>query len=164
MTEFGRVLRSLSEAGVEFIVVGGIAANAHGSARAAQDIDVVYRRSAENMGRLASVLAPWSPYPRGAPPGLPFRWDEQTIRNGLNFTLTSELGAIVLLGEITGGGGYEQLLDHSVAISIFGSRYPFLDLEKLIEVKRAAGRPKDFEALAELEAILEEQRRRTSQS
>jgi hypothetical protein len=138
------------------IIVGGVAAIAHGSTRATQDIDVVYRRTPENIKQLVDAIAPWSPYPRGAPPGLPFRWDEQTVKLGLNFTFVCELGELDLLGEITGGGGYEQLMGSTVVLKMFGSDYRFLDLEKLIAVKRAAGRPKDFESLAELEAILEE--------
>jgi hypothetical protein len=74
----------------------------------------------------------------------------------LNFTLTTTLGDVDLLGEITGGGGFEDLLPHSLRIQAFGTECWCLGLEKLIQVKRAAGRPKDFEAIAELEALLEE--------
>ena len=62
-----------------------------------------------------------------------------------------------LLGEITGGGGYEDLLPYCIPVTPFGIACPCLGLERLIHVKRAAGRPKDLEAIAELEAILEEQ-------
>jgi hypothetical protein len=72
----------------------------------------------------------------------------------LNFTLTTTLGDIDLLGEITGGGGFEDLLPDSIVLSIFGHECRCLGLRKLIFVKRAAGRPKDFEAIAELELIL----------
>jgi hypothetical protein len=65
------------------------------------------------------------------------------------------------LGEIVGGGGYEALLPHTIELELFGLRCRCLDLAKLIEVKRAAGRPKDFEALAELEAIRESRTRRS---
>jgi hypothetical protein len=102
------------------------------------------------------ALAPLSPYLRGAPPGLPFRWDEGTLRRGLNFALTTSRGDIDLLGELAGGGGYEDLLPHTVDVVVFGMPLRCLGLDKLIEVKRAAGRPKDLEALAELEAIREE--------
>jgi hypothetical protein len=77
----------------------------------------------------------------------------------LNFTLITGLGAIDLLGEITGGGGYDDLLPYSVQLQLFGIECFCLGLERLIYVKRAAGRPKDFEAIAELEAILEERKR-----
>jgi predicted nucleotidyltransferase len=156
MTDFGQLISLLVEARVEFIIVGGAAATAHGSARLTEDLDIVYRRTPQNVTRLVGALAPYQPYPRGAPPGLPFQWDERTIWNGLNFTLITSLGAVDLLGEITGGGGFEDLLPHSVVLHLFGVECLCLGLERLIQVKRAAGRPKDFEAIAELEAILEE--------
>ena len=156
MTDYRALLRSLAEAGVEFIVVGGAAALAHGSPRLTRDLDVVYRRSPENLARLAAALAPHRPYPRGAPPGLPFRWDAQTLGNGLNFTLETALGWVDVLGGIAGGPSYEALLPDSMEIEAFGVRCRCLTLARLIATKRAAGRPKDFEAIAELEALIEE--------
>jgi hypothetical protein len=156
MTDFAGIILALTNAEVDYIIVGGIAAAAHGAARATYDVDVVYARSADNIARLAKALAPLNAYLRGAPPGLPFRWDAETIAHGLNFTLTTTLGDVDLLGEIVGGGGYEQLLPHSVALPLFGAERLCLDLDTLIRVKRAAGRPKDLEAIAELEALREE--------
>src|SRR5437867_9826517 len=127
MTEFEKLLRVLTEGGVRFIVVGGVAAVAHGSARLTQDLDVVYARSAENIGQLEAALAPLMPYLRGAPPGLPFRWDEPTIRRGLNFTLTTALGDLDILGEITGGGAFEALLPHTIELDLFGRKCLCLD-------------------------------------
>jgi predicted nucleotidyltransferase len=155
-TQFRELISRLSAAGVEFIIVGGVAGFAHGAARATQDLDVVYRRTPENLSRLVALFSNLDPYPRGAPPGLPFKWDERTMRMGINFTLRTNLGLIDLLGEITGGGAYEALLPFAISIEVHGTRCLCLDLPKLIAVKRAAGRPKDFEAIAELEAILEE--------
>lgn len=156
MTEFEKLLPVLCQAGVEFILVGGLAAVVHGASRATYDVDVVYSREPENLDRLAQALSPYDPYLRGAPPGLPFKWDRETIRRGLNFTLTTSLGSIDLLGEIAGGGSYQDLVPGSNEIEIFGIRCLCLDLEHLIRTKRAAGRPKDLEAVAELEAIQEE--------
>jgi predicted nucleotidyltransferase len=156
MTDFAALLRCLSEAGVEYILVGGAAATAHGSGRLTEDLDVVYRRSDGNMDRLVAALAPHKPYLRGAPPGLPFMWNIRTVQRGLNFTLTTALGAIDLLGEIVGGGRYEDLLPDCITIKVFGAACLCLGLERLIQVKRAAGRPRDLEAVAELETILEE--------
>src|SRR5690349_1365822 len=101
MTDFRALLKALTDGGVEYIIIGGAAATAHGASRLTLDLDIVYRRTTENSGRLAVALAPFSPYLRGMPPGLPFRLDGQTIWNGLNFTLTTTLGEIDLLGEIT---------------------------------------------------------------
>lgn len=156
MTKFQQILRILTDAKIEFIVVGGAAATAHGSVRLTLDLDVVYRRTRENQEKLAAALQSSSPYLRGAPKGLPFRWDERTIAKGLNFTLTTSLGDLDLLGEIAGGGGYEKLLPFCERIDLFGIECLVLNLKKLIEVKTAAGRPKDFDAIAELEALNEE--------
>jgi predicted nucleotidyltransferase len=159
MTDFRGLLRALGDAGVRFIVVGGAAATAHGSARLTLDLDVVYQRSPDNLTKLVRSLAAHRPYLRGAPPGLPFRWDEETLAKGLNFTLITDLGAVDLLGDITGGGSYEQLLPFTEALSVFGVTCRCLSLDRLIDVKRAAGRIKDLEAIAELEIIRDERER-----
>jgi len=157
MTDFRALVSLLVKSSVEFIIVGGAAATAHGSARLTEDLDVVYSRNEENICRLVQALAPYDPYLRDAPPNLPFSWNAQTIRSGLNFTLITSLGALDLWGEIVGGGNYEDLLRHSIPIQLFGVECRCLSLEQLIKVKRAAGRPKDLETIAELEAIQEEQ-------
>jgi hypothetical protein len=150
------ILRLLSDAGVEFIVVGGVAGIAHGSSLTTQDIDVVYRRTPQNIRRLVDSLATHQPYLRGAPPGLPFQWDAETIERGLNFTRTTALGALDLLGEVLAGGDYERLYPSSQLSPVYGVTCRVIDLPTLIRVKRAAGRPKDFESIAILEALLEE--------
>jgi hypothetical protein len=156
VTDFSRLLAALADGGVEFIVVGGLAATAHGATRLTQDVDVVYSRSADNIRRLVKAMTPLTPYLRGAPRGLPFNLDEETMRRGLNFTLTTVAGDIDLLGEIVGGGGFEDLKSHTVSITLFGKDCLCLDLPTLIHVKRAAGRARDLEAISELEALLEE--------
>jgi len=158
MTDFAALLKVLADAHVGFIIVGGAAATAHGSTRLTQDLDIVYDRSPENISRLVSALAPYQPYLRGAPPGLPFCWDDQTVKNGLNFTLITTLGAVDLLGEIAGGGRFETLKQQSIWLEIFGARCLCLSVEGLIAAKRASRRPRDFEAIAELEIILDEKR------
>ena len=155
-----KYVEALSACNVKFILIGGIAATIHGSARATYDVDIVYARDSDNIRNLVEAIRPYNPYLRGAPPGLPFRWDAETIRRGLNFTLTTDLGDLDVLGEIVGGGGYEDLLPHALEeAETFGIPCLFLKLEKLVQVKRAAGRPKDLEALAELESIIEERER-----
>jgi predicted nucleotidyltransferase len=157
MLDFPKMLRLLTEHNVAFIIIGGVAAVIHGSSRLTQDLDVVYQRSPQNLTRLVQALAEQSPYLRGAPPGLPFQWSVDTLRMGLNFTLETSVGPLDLLGEVTGGGSYEELLEHTIEVEVFGIRCRCLDLSALIWTKRAAGRPKDLEAIAELEVIWEEQ-------
>jgi predicted nucleotidyltransferase len=157
-TQFGELLKLLSSNGIEFVVVGGVAATAHGAIRGTLDLDVVYNRTPENLARIVSALRVHAPYPRGAPDGLPFQWDERTLRFGVNFTLRTDLGFIDLLGEITGGGTYADLRPLAISMTIYGQSCLCIDLDHLIRVKRAAARTKDFLAIAELELLLEEKK------
>jgi hypothetical protein len=157
--EFDKLLPALVQAKIEFILIGGVAGIVHGSSRLTYDVDVVYARTSADFIRLADALKPYAPYLRGAPPGLPFKFDVPTLRHGLNFTLTTKLGDLDLLGEAVGGGGYRDLLQHTFNVEAFGVRFKCVDLPTLIKLKRAAGRPKDLESLAELQALLEERKR-----
>jgi len=156
VTDFEHLIRTLTAAGVEFVVVGGFAATAHGSAHVIVDLDVVYQRTAPNINRLTLALEPLEPYLRGAPPGLPFTFDPDTVARGLNFMLTTRAGDFDLFGEVTGGGTYDALLPHSDLRELFDGTCRFVDLPTLIRLKRAAGRPRDLDRIAELEALWEE--------
>lgn len=158
MTGFEPLLKALLREEVDFIVVGGVAGILHGAARVTFDLDIVYGRDEANLTRLCRSFAGCQPYLRGAPPGLPFVLDLETLRRGLNFTLVTTEGDIDLLGDVTGGGGYNDLLEHTVWIQVEDLRFRCVTLPKLIALKRAAGRPRDLAALAELEVLLEEQR------
>jgi hypothetical protein len=157
MTDFAALMAVLAQHEVEFIVAGGAAAIAHGSARLTQDLDIVYQRSPENIDRLIAAL--------GRPQSLPARRRSRTtvcmglctLARGLNFTLVTSLGDIDLPGEIPGGGTYDDLAPDAIELQVFGTHCLCLSLPQLIRAKRAAGRPRDMEALAELEAIEEEQ-------
>jgi len=159
MTDFRALLDTLSRGGARYVLIGGFAANVHGNPRLTVDLDIVYDRAPDNLRRLAEILAPLEPYLRGAPAGLPFRLDEPTLRAGLNFTLTTTLGDLDMLGEVAGGGTYEALRPSAVEVTLFGNRHLCVDLPTLISLKRAAGRRKDIEAVAELEALAEERDR-----
>src|ERR1043165_2180003 len=110
-TQFDKMLPLLVNGGVEFILIGGVAGNVLGSARLTFDVDIVYGRGKANLEKISKLLKPLSPYLRGAPPGLPFVLDVPTLRNGLNFALTTKLGDLDFLGEVI-GGGYNDLLPH----------------------------------------------------
>lgn len=160
---FTKFLPLLSGYGVEYILIGGGAAIAHGAARTTYDVDIVYARHPVNLQRLVNALKEVRPYLRGAPPGLPFVFDERTLSSGLNFTLTTDWGDIDLLGEVIGGGTYEELFPSTRPENLFGVVLRIVTLEALIHLKRSAGRPKDFEAIAELEALREERHWNTTE-
>lgn len=158
-TDVPALIERLAAGGVEFIVIGGVAAAVHGSAHITFDLDILYQRTPDNIQRLAAAIEPLQPYLRGAPEGLPFRFDAATIARGLNFTLTTTLGAIDLLGEVAGGGNYDALAMESETALIGGRTIRCVTLRRLIALKRAAGRPKDLIVLGELEALLDERER-----
>ena len=149
-TRFGSLLSRLTEHGVEFVVIGGLAVIAHGHIRTTADLDVCYARTPENVRRLVAALADLSPRLRGAPPELPFFWDEKTVKNGLNFTLVTSLGELDLLGEVTGLGAYGDIALRAEVVTLHDTSVKLLSLEDLIRSKAAAGRAKD---LLDLEAL-----------
>jgi len=159
MIQFRTLLSALQSNGVAFVIIGGVAATLHGSARVTYDLDLIYERSPDNLERIVAALKPYDPYLRGAPPGLPFKFDSETLKRGLNFTLTTTEGPIDLLGELSGIGPYDTVAQHTVEAELFGSTVHFLDIDALITSKKAAGRAKDLEAIAELETIKEERQR-----
>lgn len=153
MLHSDKFIVALSDAGVEYVIIGGVAAVAHGSAHSTLDLDLCYARTRENCARLAQALAPFRPSLRGAPAGLPFYFDAQTIWSGLNFTLSTTLGDLDLLGEVAGLGFYPQVRAAAEEMELFERKVWVLGLEGLICTKRTAGRPKDLRALPELEAL-----------
>ena len=150
-------LRLLGEHRVDCVIVGGIAALIHGSLLLTNDVDVCYARDLENLKRLAGALQSVHARLRNAPKGLPFILDAETLKRGLNFTFTTNIGDLDLLGEVRGVGHYEEVLAGSITVELFDYRFAVIDIGKLVIAKRAAGRPKDLIALPELEAIQEAQ-------
>ena len=152
---FIHAVQALSDAQVEFVIIGGWAAILHGSDYVTKDLDICFSRDRENLKRLAAALAPHHPRLRDLAVELPFVWDESTLRNSSVLTLTTDLGAIDLLAEVPGVGSYDDALANSVVVRAFDRDVRTLDLRTLIRSKRAAGRAKDLAILAELEALLE---------
>ncbi len=151
--DFSNVLISLEAAGVRFVLIGGLAMIAHGSAHITLDIDICYARDQNNLNSLVAALKPSSPRLRGAPEGLPFFFDSRLFSNVFNLTLATDLGSIDLLGEVPGVGSFETLWEHSVVLEVNGAVVHVASLEDLIAMKRAANRPKDQNHLLELEAL-----------
>jgi hypothetical protein len=85
-------LRLLGEYKVDCVIVGGVAAAVHGSSLLTSDLDVCYARDGANLLRLAEALQSVHARLRNAPEGLPFVLDAETLKRGLNFTFTSDIG------------------------------------------------------------------------
>jgi len=154
---FASMLSGLTKKKVRFVVVGGVAAAAHGSSRVTNDLDICYdAETVANIAALASLLAGWQAYPRGVEEGLTrtFIMDDRTLRNAPILTLTTREGDIDVMDRIAGVGPYDAVRRRSETVSALGVRFRVLDLPSLIKAKRAAGRPRDFDHLPELEALL----------
>jgi hypothetical protein len=150
-----KAVQLLADSGVDFVIIGGWSAVLHGSSYITNDLDICFARSRQNCTRLAAALSPHHPRLRDLPSGLPFVWDATALHNGTIFTLTTDLGAIDLLAEVTGIGDFEQVKQRSVLVPAFDRNIWTLDLPALIQSKRAAGRDKDRALLPELEGLLE---------
>lgn len=152
--EFDRVLRSLADNRVEFVIVGLTAAIAQGAPLGTVDLDICYRRTQDNAARLAAALKPFHPRLRGAPEGLPFKLDDKTIMMGSNFTFVTDVGDVDILGHISGVGEYGDIHKNAVETEAFGLRLRMMSLEDVIKSKKAAGRNKDKAQLPVLEETL----------
>ena len=160
MKELPEILKILYDAHVEFVVIGGAAMHLQGSAYVTKDVHLCYARSPQNIKRLVSALQPYHPSLRGAPADLPFTLDARTVTQGMNFTLSTDLGPLDFLGEVTGLGSFNSVRSAADIRVIKGMKIPVLSLVGLIQSKKAAGRPKDLYVLPELEA-LEQLKRKT---
>lgn len=157
LANFARLLEVLHAADVELIVIGGMAMISHGSARFTWALDILYRRTSENHARIVSALKPLRPRLRGRdlPDDLPFLFDEQTLKAGLNFTFKTEEGPIDILGEVSGVGRYEDALPTAVEYELYGRPTKVLSLELLLEAKKAAARKKDLAAIDEIQELIQ---------
>lgn len=147
------MLAAVVEARLRVVVVGGVAARFHGSARQTDDLDLCYDTAPDNTAPLTALLASWGAYPRGWEPGLPFFMDARTLRTTPTLTLRTRQGDIDLLHRVEPIGDYSACLAMAELVPAFGVDVPTLALPHLIRAKRFANRLKDHLALPELEAI-----------
>ena len=152
---FGSMLAALASRDVRFVVIGGVALVTQGGSRATFDLDICYERSRDNHLRLEQAVAPLNPRLRGVDAALPFFFDASSLASGLNFTLSTTLGDLDLLGEVAGIGGYPEAFVDADRVEAFDVSFHVLSLRKLEASKRAAGRPKDLQDLAEIAALRE---------
>jgi hypothetical protein len=148
-----RIAEHFERYGVECLVIGGQAAALHGSPIPTYDVDFCYRRTAENLSRLANALGELHPTLRGAPPDLPFRLDAESLALGSNFTFDTDFGPLDLLGWVEPFGNYERLVPRAEQFDLGSVTVKAIGLDDLIAIKRHLGRPKDQAALVQLESL-----------
>jgi hypothetical protein len=156
---FAEILRLLADNEVEFIVVGMTAGVLQGAPLTTVDLDLVHRRTSQNVEKLLRVLAALEATYRHDPRGL--RPGESHLMGPGHQLLTTVHGDLDCLGAIDRDRAYEDLLPLTVEMTLAGDRVVrVLSLSALIDAKEHAGRPKDLAALPVLRATLDELKRR----
>jgi hypothetical protein len=139
--------------GVEYLVIGGQAEYLFGSPRVTYDVDFCYRRTAENLERVARALKEIKPTLRGAPPDLPFIIDSKSLALGSNFTFNTSRGSFDLLDWVEPIGDYDALLQHAETYLLGNLTVRTISLDDLISAKDHIYRSKDKESRFQLAAI-----------
>jgi uncharacterized nucleotidyltransferase DUF6036 len=149
-----RILRALVRRGVDFVVIGGIAAVLHGSARNTFDLDVCFATDDVNLNALGDVLVELGARLRGVREDVPFTPDARTLRRVELLTLATVAGDFDVIARPSGAPAYAALRRRAERFDLGGFAVLVASVEDLIAMKQAAGRVKDIQDVAELEAIL----------
>jgi len=158
--KYAATLGALSEGGVDFILVGGLAAVLSGAPINTFDVDVVHSREPGNVQLLLPVLEALDAVFR-IQPERRLKPNASHLSSTGHLNLITRYGPLDLLGTIGQGLGYQDLIPHSVELHISeGLRIRVLDLETLIAIKEELGGEKDRAVLPILRRTLEEQRKR----
>ncbi len=155
MTDLEALLKRLVDHHVEFVIVGGYAAVAHGVTLVTRDVDVCCRFSAKNLLALQRAVADLHPVHRMTPQRLPLKLTPKTWAGLKNLYLKTDLGALDCLSEVSGVGDFEAVLRVSIAVDLGFGKCRILDIDALIKSKEAMDRPRDRETLLQLKAIKE---------
>ena len=153
MSGVEQLLKALANTQAKFIVVGAYAAIMQGSTLRTDDLDICYERIPDNYKRIIRAIAPFQPRFRGMPENLKAPFDEQSLAQGTNFTLTTDIGNLDLLGEMSGVGGYGEIITDAKVVNLGNVICHVASLDTIIRSKEAADRPKDRATLPELKAL-----------
>ena len=151
------ILGRLKAHGVRYVLIGGLAAKAHGSPTLTVDIDICPAGDRDNLERLAAVLGELGARLRDAPVDVPFHPDRSTLERVELLTLTTDHGDLDIIKVPPGVAGFYALDANAERLDLAdGLRVAVASLDDLIVMKRAAGRPKDRIELEILGALREE--------
>ena len=158
----GALLKGLGEAGIEFIVVGGLAAVAQGAPVTTFDLDIVHHQTAKNIKKLSVFLKSISAIQR-RPDDKIIEPTEKDLKAKGHLLLNSRLGPLDILAFIEQGRGYRELLSDAVEIELYGYKVNVLSLHALIDLKRDSKDPQERHRLPILEETLRQIRGKDQQ-
>lgn len=153
-SELTSLLTRLAASGVEFVLVGGLAAVAQGAPITTFDVDVVHARTPENVDALLAFLESVGARHRGRPGGDPLPPSREALLGPGHSLLMTDLGPLDVLGAIEHGLAFDDLLSDSIEIQLEGAAIHVLNLATIVKHKRASTHPKDQQALPVLEEAL----------
>ena len=152
-TDFFDLLKRLTEANVDFVIVGGFAGIVYGCTYVTQDIDICCDFSTDNLLALQEAISDLHPVHRMTPERQQLNLNEENCMRFKNLYLDTDWGQLDCLSFINGIGDFPTVKQASTMIEAEGIRLQVLSLDALIKSKKAMNRPHDKEALLQLETI-----------
>lgn len=153
------LLERLSKADVDFVLIGGFAGVTHGCTMVTRDIDICCDFKPANLLKLQKALAQLHPVHRMTPNRISLELTEKNCRDLKNLYLDTDLGQLDCIGFVQGVGDFETVKARSQSVSVAGRGYFILDIDALISSKKSMDRPRDKEAVMQLESIKELRRK-----
>ncbi len=150
-----KLIENLDKSNIKYILIGGMAAIAHGAPVFTFDLDIVHERSDDNLEKIKDLLISLDAYQR-RPDDLKLKPDFDALRGTGHMLLSTQFGPMDILGAIEKGLGYDELIDNVIEIEFHGFKIHVLDLETLIELKKESTRPEDQHRLNILKNTLEQ--------
>ncbi len=154
-----KLIENLNKLNIKYILIGGMAAIAHGAPVFTFDLDIVHERSDDNLEKIKELLISLDARQR-RPDDLKLKPDFDALKGSGHMLLSTQFGPMDILGAIEKGLGYDELINHVIEIEFHGFKVHVLDLETLIELKKESSRPEDRHRLSILESTLKQIRQR----
>lgn len=156
MQNLSELTRRLIESHVEFVLVGGFAAVAHGVTLVTRDVDICCQFSEQNLMRIQEAFADLHPVHRSRP-DLPLQLTSEQCAGLINLYLKTDLGIVDCLGEVLGVGNFNAVLKNSVEVELPFGKCRILDIDALIRAKETMGRDHDRITVKHLKEIKKQQ-------
>ena len=147
------LLARLARAKVRFVLIGGYACIVHGGTQTTEDIDICCDFTPDNLLRLQQALSDLNPVHRMTPKRLPLLLTAENSKNLNNLYLDTDLGQLDCVSIVQGLGDFGQIGQMCETIEVEGVQLKVLNRDALIQSKKAMNRPRDCQAVQQLEAI-----------
>lgn len=156
MQDLSKLLKTLLENDIDFVLIGGFAAVVHGSTLVTQDLDICSAMTIENVEKLRSVLKDLNPIHRmNRKANLSFLDHPKSLEGLNNIYLDTDLGLLDILSATQPAGDFETIKTNAIDIPLYGFNCKVISIDDLIMVKESMKRPKDLQAVIELKKVKE---------